>query len=60
MVRILFLVLLSAIYGPQIADSILHYGSGIVMFGVAVVVLMWLSRTVQQWTWPALGLSRLH
>jgi exosortase/archaeosortase family protein len=58
MVRILVLVLLSAIYGTQIAESVLHYGSGVVMFGVAVVVLMWLSRMVQRWSWPALGLNR--
>ena len=44
MVRIIVLVLLSAIYGPQIADSFIHYGSGMVVFAVALAVLAWLSR----------------
>ncbi len=44
MTRIIVLVLLSAIYGPQIADSFIHYGSGIVVFGVAVAALAWLSK----------------
>src|SRR3989338_3782147 len=33
MVRIIVLILLSAIYGPQIAEGFIHYGSGIVVFG---------------------------
>lgn len=44
MVRIVVLVLLSAIYGPQIAGSFIHFGSGIVVFGVAVAALAWLSK----------------
>jgi exosortase len=44
MVRILALVLLSAIYGPKVADGFIHYGSGIVVFGVSLVVLSWLSN----------------
>lgn len=44
MVRIIVLILLSAIYGPQIADGFIHYGSGIVVFGVALAILAWLSR----------------
>ncbi|MBI4342940.1 MAG: exosortase/archaeosortase family protein [Candidatus Omnitrophica bacterium] len=44
MVRIITLVLLSAIYGPKIAESFIHYGSGIVVFGVALAALGWLSR----------------
>ena len=44
MVRILALVLLSAIYGPKIADGFIHYGSGIVVFGVSLVALSWLSN----------------
>ncbi len=49
MVRILFMVLMSAIYGAQIADSFIHYGSGIVLFGVAVCALAGFSRIVQEW-----------
>ena len=44
MVRIVVLVLLSAIYGAQVADSFIHYGSGLVVFGVALVALAWLTR----------------
>ena len=44
MVRIIVLVLLSAIYGPRIADSFIHYGLGIVVFGIALATLSWLSR----------------
>ncbi len=44
MVRIVVLVLLSVIYGPQIAEGFIHYGSGIVVFGVALAILAWLSN----------------
>ena len=44
MVRIVVLILLSAIYGPQIAEGFLHYGSGVVVFGVALIILAWLSK----------------
>ena len=44
MVRIVTLVLLSAVYGPAVAESFIHYGSGLVVFGVAVAALAWLSR----------------
>ncbi|MBI2093509.1 MAG: exosortase/archaeosortase family protein [Candidatus Omnitrophica bacterium] len=44
MVRILVLVLLSAIYGPKIAEGFIHYGSGIVVFGLALLLLAGLSR----------------
>ena len=46
MVRILTLVLLSAIYGHQIAESFIHYGSGFVVFGIAVAALAWLSQAL--------------
>lgn len=49
MVRILVLVLLSLIYGPKIADSFVHYGSGFVVFGVSVAALAWISNLVQRW-----------
>ncbi len=57
MVRIIVLVLLSAIYGPQIADSFIHYGSGIVVFGLALLLLVWLTRILQQWSLPSFGLG---
>lgn len=44
MVRILVLVLLTAIYGTVVADSFIHYGSGFVVFGLAIVMLAWLSN----------------
>jgi exosortase len=44
MVRIIVLVLLSAIYGPKIAESFIHYGSGLVVFGVALAALWWLTK----------------
>lgn len=44
MSRILVLVLLSAIYGPKIADSFIHYGSGLVVFGIAIAALAWLGN----------------
>ncbi len=46
MIRIIILVLLSAIYGPSIAESFIHYGSGIVLFGVALAALAWLSHVL--------------
>ena len=57
MTRIIVLVLLSAIYGPAIADSFIHYGSGVVVFGVALVVLAWLSRRLVSSTGTATGWS---
>jgi len=46
MVRILTLVLLSMIYGHQIAEGFIHYGSGFVVFGIAVGALAWLSQVL--------------
>ncbi len=60
MVRIIVLVLLAAVYGTEAAEGFLHYGSGIVVFGVALVILAWLSRAVQRWQLPSFGLNRLH
>jgi exosortase len=44
MVRIVVLVLLAAIYGPNVARGFIHYGSGLVVFGVALACLAWLAR----------------
>ena len=44
MVRIIGLVLLAVLYGPRVASGFLHYGSGLVVFGVALAALAWLSR----------------
>lgn len=57
MVRIVALVLLSAIYGPQIAEGFIHYGSGFVVFGVALLGLSWLTRSLTQWSLPSYGLK---
>jgi exosortase len=46
LVRILVLVLLSAIYGTKVAEGFLHYGSGVVIFGIALLLLTWLSRSL--------------
>lgn len=43
MVRIVILVMLAAIYGPAAAEGFLHFGSGLVVFGVSVMILSWLS-----------------
>jgi exosortase len=43
-VRIVVVVLLSAIYGPQVAESFVQDGSGLVMFAVALGALVWVSR----------------
>ncbi len=53
MVRIIVLVLLAAVYGSAAAEGFLHYGSGIVVFGVALLVLAWFSRSIQTWTLPS-------
>ena len=50
MVRILTLVLLAAIYGPQVADGFIHYGSGLVVFGLALLALAWVHRLLNAWT----------
>ena len=52
MVRILLLVLLAAIYGPQVASGFIHFGSGVVVFGVALASLAWLSQSLLQLTAP--------
>ncbi len=44
MVRILILCLLAVIYGPGIAESFIHLGSGLVVFGLAIILLWQLSR----------------
>ena len=44
MVRIVVLVLVASVYGPKAAEGFIHYGSGLVVFGVALLVLAGLSR----------------
>ncbi len=44
MVRILVLMLLAVIYGAPAAEGFVHFGSGIVVFGLAIVLLAVLSR----------------
>ena len=53
MVRIIVLVLLAAVYGSAAAEGFLHFGSGIVVFGVALLVLAWFTRSIQTWTLPS-------
>jgi len=55
MMRVIVLVLLSAIYGPQVAESFIHYGSGIVVFGIALLALAWLSKILVSRSQPALA-----
>ncbi|MBI3323721.1 MAG: exosortase/archaeosortase family protein [Candidatus Omnitrophica bacterium] len=59
MVRILVLVLLSAIYGPGIAEGFIHYGSGVVVFGIALLALSSFSRVVLRCSPPSLVHPRL-
>lgn len=58
MVRVVIMVLLSAIYGPHIADTFVHVGSGLVTFGVALAALAWLGQAVQRWSLPSFALNR--
>ncbi|MBI3321026.1 MAG: exosortase/archaeosortase family protein [Candidatus Omnitrophica bacterium] len=44
--RIMLLALLAAVYGSRIADSFIHWGSGIVVFGVSLSLLIWLTARV--------------
>jgi exosortase len=44
MVRILLLTVLALVWGRAAAEGFLHYGSGIVVFGVALAALAWLGR----------------
>lgn len=43
-VRIVFLVLIAVVVGPAVAEGFIHYWSGIVVFGIALLLLAWLSR----------------
>ena len=44
MVRIVMLVFITAVYGRDAAEGFMHYGSGFVVFGVAVAALAWLGH----------------
>lgn len=56
MVRILILVLVAAIYGAKAAEGFIHYGSGLVVFGVSLAILAWLTRSIGSWSLsPNLG-----
>ena len=57
MMRIITLVLLAAIYGHGIAEGFIHYGSGVVVFGIALVALAGMSRCLQRPSLPSLGLK---
>jgi len=58
MIRIITLVLLTAIYGHGIAEGFIHYGSGVVVFGIALVALAGISRCLQSTSLPSLGLKQ--
>jgi exosortase len=49
MVRIILLVYIAAIYGAKAAEGFIHFGSGVVVFGVALLALGslsgWLTRS---------------
>lgn len=44
MVRILLLTVIALVWGVAASEGFVHYGSGMVIFGVALLVLGWLSR----------------
>ena len=46
MIRILLLTLIALIWGVPASEGFVHYGSGIVIFGIALLVLAWLSRVL--------------
>lgn len=50
--RIIVLALLAVFFGPAVAQGFLHYGSGLVVFGVAVVALTGVNLVVQRWSHP--------
>ena len=57
MVRIVILSLVAVIYGPHAAEGFIHYGSGFVVFGVALAALAWLSRAMTRGSSAAGGAS---
>ena len=58
MVRIIMLTLLAAVYGPAAAEGFLHYGSGVVVFGVALLVLAWLTKVLHECSVSSFDLPR--
>ena len=48
MVRIAFLSLIGLAFGLQAAEGFIHYGSGMVVFGIAFLALALLSRLLQR------------
>jgi exosortase len=46
MARVLILLLLAAVYGAKSAEGFIHFGSGIVVFGLALLLLAALSRLI--------------
>lgn len=54
LVRILGIVVLAVVYGPQAAEGFIHYGSGVVVFGCALAALLALSHGMQKWS-PSFG-----
>ena len=44
MARILALSLIALVWGRGAAEGFLHYGSGLVVFGIALVLLAWIGR----------------
>ena len=58
MARIIALVLLAAIYGRGIADGFIHYGSGVVVFGIALAALAGISRCLRSTPLPSFGLKQ--
>ncbi len=47
MARIVVLVLIAAVYGPSAAQGFIHYGAGLVVFGVAVALLLAFSHRLR-------------
>lgn len=46
MVRILALTAIALLWGRAAAEGFLHYGSGLVVFGIALAALAWLGRAL--------------
>ena len=46
MVRILVLTAIALLWGRAAAEGFLHYGSGLVVFGIALAALAWLGRVL--------------
>lgn len=58
MARIILLVMIAAIYGAESAQGFIHYGAGVVVFGIALALLFTVSHSLRAWSATAQASSR--